>query len=70
MTQFFCESFFGTFGDTLHLGGTKINPQQAAFTAIHRHRHKFDRPLGEDEVSWISKTARLVEAKYGGQKEM
>ena len=66
----FCESFFGTLGDTLHLGGTRINPQRAAFTAIHRHNHKFDRPLEEDEVSWISKTARVVEARYGSQKEM
>jgi hypothetical protein len=66
----FCESFFGTLGDTLHLGGTRINPQRAAFTAIHRHNHKFDRPLEEDEVAWISKTARVVEARYGSQKEM
>ena len=66
----FCELFFGTLGDTLHLGGTRINPQRAAFTAIHRHNHKFDRPLEEDEVSWISKTARVVEARYGSQKEM
>ena len=41
-----------------------------AFTAIHRHNHKFDRPLEEDEVAWISKTARVVEARYGSQKEM
>ena len=59
-----------SYRDTVHLKGTGTNPLRAAFIAIHRHNHNFDRSLETDEVAWISKMARVVEARYGSQKEM